>query len=64
MAERLSSPRAFFNYGWITLVVMIAIVLVGLIVFLLVRPWRTVSAHVHDELEPTGAELHQHEPQP
>ncbi|HEV3213686.1 MAG TPA: APC family permease [Acidimicrobiales bacterium] len=60
----ITSPRAFFNYDWITLVVMMVIVLVGLIVFLIVRPWKTISAHVHDELEPTGAERHPHEPLP
>jgi amino acid transporter len=53
----LTSARAFFNYDWITIVVMMLIVLIGLIVFLSVRPWTKVASHVHDELEPTGAEL-------
>jgi amino acid transporter len=54
----LSSPRgALYNLDWITLVVMMVIILAGLVIFLAVRPWTKVSAHVHDELEPTGAEL-------
>jgi hypothetical protein len=42
----------------VTLAVMVVIALVGLVAFLVVRPWRTISGHVHDELEPTGAERH------
>jgi amino acid transporter len=56
----LSSPRAAFNYDWITLFIMLVILVVGLILFAIVRPGRTVAAHVHDTLEPTGAELAEH----
>jgi amino acid transporter len=56
----INSPRALFNYDWITLAVMAVIGLLGLLVFVLVRPWRTISAHLHDELEPTGAERSEH----
>jgi amino acid transporter len=54
----LSSGRALFNLDWITLVVMVLIALVGAIYFLIARPDRKVATHLHDELEPTGAELH------
>jgi len=52
----LSSPRAVFNLDWITLAVMFVIALVGAIYFVVSRPDRLVSRHVHDELEATGAE--------
>jgi hypothetical protein len=52
----LSSPRAFFNYDWITFVVMVGIALVGGIYFVIARPDRALKAHLHDELEPTAAE--------
>jgi amino acid transporter len=52
----LSSGRALFNYDWITLLVMVVIALVGAVYFLLARPDRKVSGHLHDTLEPTGAE--------
>jgi amino acid transporter len=52
----LTSPRAFFNLDWITLTVMAIIALLGLVYFVLARPDRGIAGHVHDELEPTGAE--------
>ena len=53
----LSSPRgALYNYDWITLAVMFVILILGLLLFLIVRPWTRISQHVHDELEPSGAE--------
>jgi amino acid transporter len=52
----LESPRAFFNLDWITLTVMFVITVVGAVFFLIRRPDRGVARHVHDELEPTGAE--------
>ena len=54
----LSSGRALFNLDWITLVVMVIIALVGAIYFFIARPDRRVGEHLHDELEPTGGELH------
>jgi hypothetical protein len=54
----LTSGRALFNLDWITLLVMVVIALVGAIYFLIARPDRKVAAHLHDELEPTGAERH------
>jgi hypothetical protein len=55
----LDSPRAYFNLDWITLVVMALVAIVGLVLFLLRRPDRDVVRHVHDEIEPTGAERRQ-----
>ena len=49
---------AYFNLDWITLVVMAIVALVGLAVFLLGKPDRSVRTHLHDEAEPTGAERH------
>jgi hypothetical protein len=54
----LTSGRALFNLDWITLSVMFVIALVGAIFFLIARPDRKVAGHLHDELEPTGAERH------
>jgi amino acid transporter len=54
----LASPRALFNLDWITLSVMFVIAVVGVILFLITRPDRKVGRHLHDELEPTGAERH------
>jgi hypothetical protein len=28
----------------------------GLVVFLVAQPWKAIRGHVHDDLEPTGAE--------
>ena len=53
----LSSARAFFNYDWITLFVIFIIAVVGAAYLLLARPDRNVQRHLHDTLEPTGAEL-------
>jgi amino acid transporter len=52
----LTSGRALFNLDWITLLVMVIIAVVGAAYFLLARPDRKVGRHVHDTLEPTGAE--------
>jgi amino acid transporter len=54
----LDSPRAVFNTDWVTLAVMFVIFVVGLLLFLIVRPWRGIRGHLHDELEATGAERH------
>jgi amino acid transporter len=52
----LTSPRGFFNYDWITLLVIVIVAVVGLVLFLIVRPARLVGQHLHDAQEPTGAE--------
>jgi len=54
----LTSPRAFFNLDWITLLVMFVIAVVGAAYFFLARPDRGVRHHLHDELEPSGSERH------
>jgi amino acid transporter len=54
----LTSGRGLFNLDWITLLVMVIIALVGVIYFLIARPDRKVAGHLHDTLEPTGAERH------
>ncbi len=52
----LSSPRGYFNLDWITFVVMAVIAIVGAIYMLVGRPDKGLEGHLHDELEPTGAE--------
>lgn len=52
----LSSGRALFNLDWITLLVMVIIAVVGALYFFSARPDRKLAEHVHDTLEPTGAE--------
>ena len=53
----LSSPRgALFNLDWVTLSVMFVIALVGLAAYVVAKPWQAIARHVHDDLEPTGAE--------
>ncbi len=53
----LESPRgALFNLDWVTLTVMVVIAVVGLVAYLVVKPWRSIGSHLHDDLEPTGAE--------
>ena len=57
----ISSPRAVFNLDWITLLVIAIVAVVGAVLFLVRRPDRLLGQHVHDEIEPAGAERH---PQP
>ena len=52
----LTSPRAVFNYDWITLLVMFVIAVVGAAYFFSARPDRGVRHHVHDDLESSGSE--------
>jgi amino acid transporter len=52
----LTSPRALFNYDWITATVIFVIAVVGAVLFLVTRPDRKLGGHVHDTLEPTAAE--------
>jgi hypothetical protein len=54
----LSSPRGYFNLDWITLVVIAVIAIVGALYLFIWRPDRNVQKHLHDALEPTGAERH------
>ncbi len=52
----LASASAYFNLDWITLTVMAVITAIGVVVYLIARPGREVGRHVHDTLEPSGAE--------
>jgi amino acid transporter len=52
----LTSPRGYFNLDWITLLVIVIVAVVGLVLYLIVRPARLIGQHLHDEAEPTGAE--------
>ena len=57
----LTSGRGYFNLDWITLLVIFIIAVVGALYFFTARPDRGVARHVHDELEPTGAERDTHQ---
>ena len=54
----LDSPRAFINLDWITLLVIVLIFVLGALYFFVARPDRKVGKHLHDEIEPSGAERH------
>ncbi len=54
----IGTGRAVFNYGWITLGVMVIIALVGALYFVLARPDRKIAAHraeAHVEAPPVAA---------
>jgi amino acid transporter len=51
----LSSPRAFMNLDWITLVVMIVVLIVGAVLFVLAKGGRELDAHLRDDLEKPAA---------
>jgi amino acid transporter len=54
----LDSPRgALFNLDWVTLSVMFVIAVFGLLAYVIAKPWQAIARHVHDDLEPTGAEV-------
>jgi amino acid transporter len=52
----ITSPRAFFNIDWITLMVIVVIAIVGGAYFVVGRPDRALRRHLHDELEASAAE--------
>jgi amino acid transporter len=51
----LSSPRAFMNLDWITLVVMIIVAIVGVILFALARGGKAIDGHLRDDAEKPAA---------
>jgi len=51
----LSSPRAYFNLDWITLLVMVIVFAVGAVLFLAARGGRSIEDHVRDDSQ---QELH------
>ena len=56
----LDSPRgALFNLDWVTLSVMFVIAVVGLVAYVIAKPWRgDHSATCTTTSKPTGAERH------
>jgi amino acid transporter len=52
----LTSPRGFFNYDWITLLVMVLVAVVGVIFFAIHRAGRTADRPVSGPTEPAVAE--------
>ncbi|HWK28333.1 MAG TPA: amino acid permease [Solirubrobacter sp.] len=52
----ITSPRAYFNLDWITLLVMFVIAALGFLYLIFGRADRGVAEHVHDPIELTGAE--------
>ncbi|MGZ3516560.1 MAG: APC family permease [Vulcanimicrobiaceae bacterium] len=54
----LASGRAIFNYGWVTLLVMLIIVAVGAIYEAIARPDRSVAQHRTGVLSVEAEELH------
>jgi len=51
----LSSPRAYFNIDWITLIVMIIVFLVGALLFALSGGGREIEQHLRDDAETPAA---------
>ncbi|HUN33989.1 MAG TPA: APC family permease [Trebonia sp.] len=46
-----SSPRAYFNIDWITLLVMFVVAVVGVVLFLVAHSGKALAAHMRDDLE-------------
>ena len=55
----LSSPRAYFNLDWITLLVMVVVAVVGVIFFLIAHRGRELSEHMRDDAETPAAVIAQ-----
>jgi hypothetical protein len=51
----LSSPRAYFNLDWITLVVMFIVAIVGVIFFLIAHRGKELGEHLRDDAEKPAA---------
>jgi amino acid transporter len=51
----LTSPRAYFNLDWITLLVMFVVAVAGVIFFLIAHSGRELSAHMRDDAETPAA---------
>ena len=51
----LSSPRAYFNLDWITLVVMFIVAIVGVIFFLIAHSGKELREHLRDDAEKPAA---------
>jgi hypothetical protein len=62
----LASARAYFNYDWITLLVMVVVAVLGVIVFFAAHRGREIGAHLIDReaplvTSPGGAQPAPHE---
>jgi hypothetical protein len=51
----ITSGRALFNFGWITLLVVVVIVVVGAIYEVLARPDKKVAEHLQPHESPAPA---------
>jgi amino acid transporter len=51
----LSSGRAYFNYDWVTLLVMVVVAVLGVIVFFAAHRGRELGAHLIDNEAPVAA---------
>jgi amino acid transporter len=51
----LSSPRAFMNLDWITLVIMIIVAIVGVVFFLIAHSGKSLDEHLRDDAEKPAA---------
>jgi amino acid transporter len=53
----LTSPRAYFNLDWITLLVMFVVAVVGVVFFLIARAGRELGTHMRDDAETPASAL-------
>ena len=51
----LGSARAYFNYDWVTLLVMVIVALLGVIVFFAAHRGREIGEHLIDREAPVAA---------
>lgn len=51
----LSSPRAYFNLDWITLIVMFIVFIAGAVLFALARGGKEIDSHLRDDAEKLAA---------
>jgi len=59
----LTSPRAYFNLDWITLLVMFVVAVVGVVFFLTAHSGRELGTHMRDDAETPAATLPHHLPE-
>ena len=51
----LTSPRAYFNLDWVTLLVMFVVAVAGVIFFLIAHRGKELNTHLRDDAETPGA---------
>jgi antibiotic biosynthesis monooxygenase (ABM) superfamily enzyme len=51
----LTSPRAYFNLDWITLLVMFVVAVVGVVFFFIAHSGKELSEHLRDDAEKPAA---------